>query len=299
MIRYAGDFSRQKAAWQEWMQQAAGRVAAFGAGHSMCAFINFFGLTKHIEFIADDHPKKNGLFMPGNALPIRPSQLLQAGGINHCLMGLSPESESKVLARQSVAQAAGVKFVSIFATSQHAAPAVQIVTGSGQDVLKLDPRMPALDDTAGERLRVEVRQTTRHRCRFTAHPSSSEALHEMLICLHASGYVRPHRHHGKAESIHVVEGFADLVLFGDDGRIERVIALGPYGSGRTWFVRLPPPIYHTLVLRGEDFIFQETTLGPFRREDTEMAPWAPDETDVPGIPSYKNHLLSEVLTRNN
>ena len=119
----------------------------------------------------------------------------------------------------------------------------------------------------------------------------------MLICLHANGYVRPHRHHGKAESIHVVAGFADLVLFAEDGRIEKVVPLGPYGSGRTWYIRLSHPVYHTLVLRGEDFIFQETTLGPFKREDTEMASWAPEEKDIPKIPAYKTFLLSEILTR--
>ena len=297
MIRYAGDFLRQKSAWQEWVQAAAVRVAAFGAGHSMCAFINFFALNKSIEFIADDHPRKQGLFLPGNAVAIRPSTQLQAGGIDHCLMGLSPESETKVLARQEPAQQAGVRFVSIFAASLHAAPAVQTLAGSGKDVLKLDPVLPVLGDEAIIRLRAEVRKSTRLRSRYTAHADSSETLHEMVICLHAGGYVRPHRHHGKAESLHVVEGFADLILFSADGAIDRVVPLGPYGSGRNWYVRLPHPVYHTLVLRGEDFIFQETTLGPFKREDTEMAPWAPEEKDVLGVANYKTYLLSEVLTR--
>ncbi len=297
MLRYAGDFSRQRTAWQEWVRLAGGRVAAFGAGHSMCAFINFFVLNKSIEFIADDHPRKQGLFLPGNAVPIRPSAQLQAGGIEHCLMGLSPESETKVLARQEPAQQAGVRFVSIFPASMHAAPAVQTPAGSGKDVLKLDAELPVLGDEAVGRLRAEVRQSTRQRSRYTAHAASTDALHEMVICLHASGYVRPHRHHGKAESIHVVEGFADLILFTAEGAIDRVVPLGPYGSGRTWYARLPHPVYHTLVLRGEDFIFQETTLGPFKREDTEMALWAPEEKDVLGIANYKTYLLGEVLTR--
>lgn len=298
MFRYAGDFSRQKTAWQEWVRLSAGRVAAFGAGHSMCAFINFFALNKSIEFIADDHPRKQELFLPGNAVPIRPSVLLQSGGIDHCLMGLSPESETKVLARQEPAQQAGVRFVSIFPASIHAASAVQTLAGSGKDVLKLDAELPVLDDEAVGRLRAEVRQSTRLRSRYTAHADSMDTLHEMVICLHASGYVRPHRHHGKAESIHVVEGFADLILFSADGSIDRVVPLGPYGSGRIWYVRLPHPVYHTLVLRGEDFILQETTLGPFKREDTEMASWAPEEKDVLGIANYKTYLLGEVLTRN-
>ena len=299
MTRYAGDFSRQKIAWQSWMRQSAGRVAAFGAGHSMCAFINFFGLKEHIAFIADDHPRKLGHFLSGNGRPIRPSQLLQDGGIDHCLMGLSPESETKVLARQEPAQSAGVRFVSIFTSSPYAAQAVKLAAATGQDVLKLDAALPLLDDAAITRLRNEVRQSPKLRSRFCAHASSAESLHEMLICIHANGYVRPHRHHGKTESIHVVTGFADLMLFTDDGRIDQVIPLGPYGSGRTWYLRLPHPVYHTLVLRGEDFIFQETTRGPFKSEDTEMAAWAPDENDFSSIPAYKTRLLGAALTPGN
>ena len=299
MTRYAGQFPVQKIAWQSWVQQSAGRVAAFGAGHSMCAFINFFELKDNIRFIADDHPKKIGHFLPGNGRLIRPSQVLQDGGIDHCLMGLSPESETKVLVHQAPAQSAGVRFVSIFTSSPHAAPAVKLATATAQDVLQLNAALPLLDDAAVIRLRNEVRQSPKLRCRFCAHPSSAESLHEMLICLHANGYVRPHRHHGKTESIHVVTGFADLMLFTDDGRIDQVIPLGPYGSGRTWYLRLPNPVYHTLVLRGEDFIFQETTRGPFKSEDTEMASWAPDEKDFSSIPAYKTRLLGAALTAGN
>src|SRR6185436_3958485 len=104
-------------------------------------------------------------------------------------------------------------------------------------------------------------------------------------------YVRPHRHHGRAESIHVIEGFADLVLFSEQGKIDRIVRLGPPGAGLTWYVRLPRPIFHTLVLRGEDFIFQETTLGPFQRENTEMAPWAPEDSDASAVAAYKCALL--------
>jgi cupin fold WbuC family metalloprotein len=297
MRRYAGGFSRQKIAWQEWIGQSTGRVAAFGAGHAMTSFINFFELKEQIAFVADDHPMKQGLFLPGNDRVVKPSSALHEGGIDYCLMGLSTESEIKVLARQTAAQNAGVRFVSIFASSSHAAPAVKMVTSAEHDVLKLDTSLPVWDDGSIDRLRAAVRQSSRLRTRFCAHASAIDRLHEMLICLHADGYVRPHRHLGKAESIHVVEGFADLILFTDDGRIDQVIPLGPRSSGRTWFVLLARPVFHTLVLRGEDFIFQESTLGPFQCEATEMARWAPEEKDLSGASVYKNRLLGEALTR--
>ena len=54
-----------------------GRVAMLGAGHLTGAFVNLYGLAERIEFVADDNPNKQGLFMPGSRLPIlaRPNSL--------------------------------------------------------------------------------------------------------------------------------------------------------------------------------------------------------------------------------
>lgn len=297
MESYGGEYPERKRAWLKWIETEGGRLAAFGAGHSMVAFINFFELGNLIEFVADDHPKKQGLFLPGSNVPIRPSILLQERGIDHCLMGLSPESEAKVLARQRQAQENGVRFVSIFPMSAFAVFLVRPERSSTRDVLKMDSSLPMHEDEAPKKLRGLASTSLRKRVRFSAHAAPSETLHEMLICLHESGYVRPHRHNARPESIHVVEGYADLILFSDTGGIERIVALGPYGSGLCWFVRLQQPVFHTLLLRGEDFIFMETTLGPFLKEATEMASWAPEENDVAAIQAYKCNLTGEVLTR--
>jgi len=297
MLRYAKEFPFQKAAWQDWFRSQAGRVATFGAGHSTCAFINVFELGPYIEFVADDHPKKQGLYLPGCATPILPSAKLNDAGIDWCLMGLSPESESKVLARQQAAVERGVKFLSIFPMSSRAASVVKPQPGTSPDVLRSDPDLPMLSDASVAQLRDSVRRSSRYRNRYCGHAYATAALHEMLICLHANTYVRPHRHHGKAESVQVVDGFADLVLFTNDGAIDQIVSLGPPGSGLPWYVRLARPVFHTLLLRGEEFIFMETTLGPFRREDTEMAAWAPDDSDVVGIAKYATGLLADALTR--
>lgn len=296
MKRYALEFPRQKTAWQRSLRDGGGLVAAFGAGHTMCSFINYFELGREIRFVADDHPKKQGLFLPGSGVPIQPSALLLSGGVDQCLLGLSPESETKVLARQDAAQKQGVRFLSIFPTSERAAAVVKTATDPELDVRTMGKELPALNDAAIDTLRHTVRASSRYRNRFCAHASAEEPLHEMIVCLHAKTYVRPHRHHRKAESIHVIAGFADLVLFGEQGAIERIVRLGPPGAGLTWYVRLPRPVFHTLVLRGDDFIFQETTLGPFLREDTEMALWAPDEQDSLAAIAYKCDLIGAVLT---
>ena len=132
----------------------------------------------------------------------------------------------------------------------------------------------------------------RKRARLCAHPSPDDALHEMLICLARETYVRPHRHAGKSESFHIIEGELDVVLFDDAGAITDVIQMGPYHSGKVFFYRLMVPAFHTVIVNTPHAIFHETTNGPFDLTDTEFAPWAPreGETEVPAYMSVVHSL---------
>jgi cupin fold WbuC family metalloprotein len=129
-------------------------------------------------------------------------------------------------------------------------------------------------------------ETRRHRARICAHPDTADALHEMLIYHPRGAYVRPHQHPGKSESFHVIEGEADVVLFDDEGKVKEVIEMGPFGSGKCLFYRLNRSAYHTLVIQSDHFVFHETTNGPFRREDTVFAPWAPAEDDAESVEQF-------------
>jgi Putative zinc binding domain/C-methyltransferase C-terminal domain/Methyltransferase domain len=91
-----------------------GKIAIFGAGHLSCAWVNLLQTQDYIEFFADDHPKKRGLYMPGSHLPIRGSASLLEENIKLCLLSLSPESELKVVAKNQQFLALGGAFASIF-----------------------------------------------------------------------------------------------------------------------------------------------------------------------------------------
>ena len=134
----------------------------------------------------------------------------------------------------------------------------------------------------------------RERIRLCAHASPEDSLHEMLIVHKRSAYVRPHKHPGKTESTHIIEGLVDVVVFDDDGRIERVIRMGDYASGKTFYYRMAIPAFHTLLIRSEFLVFHETTNGPFDRSDTIFAPWAPDDGDVNSVTSYIADLNGRV-----
>jgi len=117
----------------------------------------------------------------------------------------------------------------------------------------------------------------RKRIRLCAHHSPTDLLHEMLIIHEKSCYVRPHKHLGKDESITVLEGEADVVLFNDDGSIQGVQSMGEINSGKKFFCRILDSVYHMLIIRSELLLFHECTQGPFNRDKTIFPDWAPVE----------------------
>ena len=141
----------------------------------------------------------------------------------------------------------------------------------------------------------EARKNDKHRARICAHPDVSDAVHEMVICLLDKCYIRPHLHH-KAESLHIIEGRCDLVLLAPDGQITRVVTLGTRAD-ETRFVRLAPQVFHTLIVRSEYIVIHETTRGPFRREDTVFADWAPSESEVEQARQYVTELDQSISER--
>jgi hypothetical protein len=92
-------------------------LALFGAGHLACAFVNFHGLADLFDFVADDTPQKQGLFLPGARLPILPTSELAKRGVGLCLLALSIGNEDRVIARNTAFTEAGGSFLSCFAAS--------------------------------------------------------------------------------------------------------------------------------------------------------------------------------------
>jgi cupin fold WbuC family metalloprotein len=146
--------------------------------------------------------------------------------------------------------------------------------------------------------RVVAKGTTnsRKRARLCAHPGPDDRLHEMLIVLDRGTYIRPHRHGGKAESFHIIEGELDVVIFHDDGTIREVVRMGPYGSGRAFYYRIMEPCYHSVLIHTPYALFHETTNGPFNRGDTEFAAWSPAEGDS-GVEAFVGRIRDLITAK--
>jgi cupin fold WbuC family metalloprotein len=115
----------------------------------------------------------------------------------------------------------------------------------------------------------------------------------MIISLDRDTYIRPHRHAGKSESFHIIDGELTVVLFDDDGRVTQTIEMGPYHTGMAFYYRLMHATFHSVLVNSAQVIFHETTNGPFDPADTEYPEWAPPEGD-PAVSRYLERLREEV-----
>jgi cupin fold WbuC family metalloprotein len=135
------------------------------------------------------------------------------------------------------------------------------------------------------------------RVRVCAHASDLDTLHEMVIAMGRETYIRPHRHLTKTESYHLIEGEMDVILFDGQGRIRQVVEMGPADAGKIVFYRLSISAFHSMVIRTPTVVFQETTNGPFRKEETLYAPWAPMDADGERVARFRHDMARELARR--
>ena len=83
-------------------------------------------------------------------------------------------------------------------------------------------------------LKANLKKTERKRIRLCTHLNEKDKTQEMFIALSKETYIRPHKHLNKPESLHVLEGSADVVFFDDEGNIKKIIQLSN-SSSKTCF----------------------------------------------------------------
>ena len=135
-----------------------------------------------------------------------------------------------------------------------------------------------------------AKRTNRKRIRICAHPSSKNAVHDMLIVHFRDTYVRPHKHLNKDETFHLIQGNLDIIIFNDDGTVNRKINMGEYESGDTFFYRMSKSYFHTVIPTSDVVVFHETTKGPFNLNETIFPNWAPNENEQKEIDLFYDKI---------
>jgi cupin fold WbuC family metalloprotein len=119
-------------------------------------------------------------------------------------------------------------------------------------------------------------RSTRGRCRICCHSDPKAKLHDMIV-VHTEGcYVRPHAHPDKHESLMVIEGSADFIIFDGAGNLDQVIKIGDKRFEKC-FVRTPPMTFHSLVIKSRFLVFHEATTGPFQKNASIFPHWSPED----------------------
>lgn len=124
------------------------------------------------------------------------------------------------------------------------------------------------------------------RARVCMHLSTEASIHEMVIALHCTTYIRPHRHQRKTESFHMIDGVVLVVLFDDFGKVLQKIHLSSRGEHHFMY-RLSKPMWHTVIPLTEFAIFHEVTDGPLT--PSEYPAWEPKEDSI-SIENFKKKL---------
>src|SRR3984957_14201297 len=177
--------------------------------------------------------------------------------------------------------------------------------GGGQSLLRMRQQSAEVfhaDELIGKfgRAEMEVLRnpppgSTGRRVRVCMHKSTDDSYQEMFILFSRGSYLAASKHLGKDESVDVIEGSADFVLLDEAGEIANVIPVGDPSTRLPFYLRTPHERYHAWIVRSDVFAVHETTEGPFRREDTVLAPWSPSNVNDPvAVPRYQKQLEEQV-----
>ncbi len=134
--------------------------------------------------------------------------------------------------------------------------------------------------------------TEKKRIRICLH-SENDLIHEMIIVVKRGSYIRPARHIKKTESLHVIKGIANVIFFNNNGEIEEIKKLSQYPESNFYY-RMNTDIFHTLIVDSDFFMFHETTNGPFIRDNTIEAMWAPHENQLKDTEKYMLFLNDQI-----
>jgi cupin fold WbuC family metalloprotein len=128
---------------------------------------------------------------------------------------------------------------------------------------------------------VEARKdSARGRTRILMHPNSTSKLHEMYVLYGKETFIRANKHIDKDESVYVLEGIVDVVLFENSGNISEVVRLEANSDNNGCFILLPANQYHSVIIRSVSALLFESTPGPFDPTVTVYADWSPGEDDL-------------------
>lgn len=144
-----------------------------------------------------------------------------------------------------------------------------------------------------EWLKGQALLTEKKRARICLHKTDDDPIHEMIIAVHNTSFISPHLHPHKEESLHLIQGDCDVLLFSDKGIIESVTRLNAENfpkSGMNYFYRIAKNIIHGLKLHSEWIVFHEVAAGPLKPDGNVIPDFVPKFDDDMDAVAWVNQL---------
>lgn len=130
------------------------------------------------------------------------------------------------------------------------------------------------------------------RARINLHHNYGDMVQEMIIVLCQNSMIMPHRHVGKTESLHAIQGRAKVFFFDDTGKVNRIFCLGDINTSLPVLYRISSPEWHTIIPLDEFFVVHEISEGPYDEIHNSYPEWGPkSEIEL-------KCFLSKLLTNN-
>lgn len=132
-----------------------------------------------------------------------------------------------------------------------------------------------VDARVFEALKSLVKDAPGATVRINLHPGPEAPVHDMIIAQSAGGRPYVHKHLGREETYHMIEGRMRLDFFDASGKPSSSHLLGGPGTGLPLIVRVPKGVWHASVAETPCVVFHESRPGPFDGADTVFPDWKP------------------------
>ena len=119
---YANNFENHKNIVYSYLKEYVakiGKIVFYGAGHLSVMLIKSLNIENFIECVIDDTEHKQGLYLPGTSLLIKPSEFMENENISLCILSLSIEYEDRIINNNQRFVDKGGVFLSAFSMQQN------------------------------------------------------------------------------------------------------------------------------------------------------------------------------------
>ena len=135
-----------------------------------------------------------------------------------------------------------------------------------------------------DELAAQAAASPRRRAHFNVHAGAADPVQRFFVAACRDTYIRPHRHHTRAELALVLRGAFDVLLFDAAGTLTARHAVGEATGSMAY--ELPPGAWHMLIAQSDGAAFLEIKEGPYDPASAaEFAAWAPAEGE-PSVPQF-------------